>query len=94
MELAKNRGNKDSVKKPCATVDPNGLLAARAGSTCIHWWSPVASANPSIMGWSIVTQSLVATSDPIKAINAAPLSNSRIRCLQASKPITHELDAR
>ena len=28
--------DKDSVKKPCATVDPNGPSAARSASTWIH----------------------------------------------------------
>src|SRR3954467_11940866 len=35
----------DRVRYPCATVPPNGPFAARCGSTWIHWWSPVASAN-------------------------------------------------
>jgi hypothetical protein len=36
----------DSVRKPCATVEPYGeSRRARSGCVWIHWWSPVTSAN-------------------------------------------------
>src|SRR5215471_17611861 len=35
----------ESVRNPWAIVVPNGPCAAFSGSTWIHWWSPVASAN-------------------------------------------------
>src|SRR5487761_65054 len=36
----------------------NPLFADRWGATCIHWRSPVTSANASIRDWPMVTQSL------------------------------------
>ena len=45
-------GSNDSVSNPCAMVPPYGPLAARSGSTWIHWWSSVASANWSTRAWS------------------------------------------
>ena len=47
-----------------AMLVPNGPCAARCGSTWIHWWSPVASANRSICAWVTSTQSVTATSCP------------------------------
>src|SRR5437868_9345201 len=41
-------GSSDSVRYPWPIVVPKGPVAARSGSTWIHWWSPVASANASI----------------------------------------------
>src|SRR5690349_23158837 len=38
-------GSSDKVSRPCAIVAPNGPFTARSGSTWIHWWSSVASAN-------------------------------------------------
>src|SRR3990170_5173642 len=38
-------------------VFPKGPPFARSGSTWIHWWSPVASANRSICSWVTVCQS-------------------------------------
>ncbi len=57
-------------------VVPNGPVAAFSGSTWIHWWSPVASANWSIRLCSTVTQSLVPSSSP----TAADSSLSSRRC--------------
>ena len=37
---------------------PNGPSFARTGSTCTHWWSPVASAKPSMRNWSIASHAL------------------------------------
>jgi hypothetical protein len=39
-------------------VVPNGPAAARAVSTWIHWWSPVASAKALICAWSTVRHAL------------------------------------
>src|SRR5580704_8383154 len=47
----------DSVRYPWAMVVPKGPDAARSGSTWIHWWSPVASANRLTCAWSITCQS-------------------------------------
>src|SRR5207247_9526845 len=44
------------------TVVPNGPCAAASGSTWIHWWSPVASANWSMLRCSIVNHELVPSS--------------------------------
>ena len=52
-------GYSESTRYPCAMVAPNGdSTRARSGSTWIHWWSPVASANRSIRSWVIVTHEL------------------------------------
>src|ERR1035437_4291106 len=40
----------ERVRKPCATVVPNGPFLARVGSTWIHCWSRVTSANWLITG--------------------------------------------
>src|SRR5258706_12343499 len=49
-------GTRDRLRYPCATVLPNGPCAARSGSTWIHWWSPVASANASMRSCGTSTQ--------------------------------------
>jgi hypothetical protein len=47
----------DRVRNPCAIVVLAGLSrAARSTSTWIHWWSPVASANWSILSWPTANQ--------------------------------------
>ncbi len=43
---------------------PNGPSAACCGSTRIHWWSPVASANWFTASWVISYQSLRLSSSP------------------------------
>ena len=43
--------NSDSVRKPCAIGAPKGPSFARSGSTWIHWWSSVASANVLMRSW-------------------------------------------
>ena len=66
-------------------VVPNGPAAARTGSTWIHWWSPVASANRSIR--SCVDADPVADADLLADQRAAgrPAGrNSRIRWLPQS----------
>ncbi len=52
-------------------VEPNWLSFARSGSTWIHWWSPVASANRSIRAWSTVCHWLVPSSVPTAAVSSA-----------------------
>src|SRR5881628_1169286 len=56
----------DKVKNPCATVDPNWLAFARSGSTWIHCWSPVRSANLSMWSCVISTHRLVPRSLPAR----------------------------
>src|SRR5688572_3321514 len=46
-------------------VVPNGPDLAFSGSTWIHWWSPVASANWSIRSWLTSSQSPGSRSVPI-----------------------------
>src|SRR4051812_22445207 len=46
-------------------VPPNGVSRARSGSTWIHWWSSVASANASTRSWVTSCQSLTPSSSPI-----------------------------
>ena len=41
----------DRVRKPWAMVPPNGVAAARSGSTWMNWWSWVTSANWFIWSW-------------------------------------------
>ena len=50
-------GISDSVRNPCAIVPPNGVIAAISGFTWMNWWSPVASANLSIISCVTSTQS-------------------------------------
>src|SRR5215210_4667389 len=64
-------GNSESVRYPCAIVPPKGPPAARCGSTCIHWWSSVASANWSIRACSTVTHSEGPKVSPFAAANSA-----------------------
>ena len=48
---------------------PKGPAFARSGSTWIHCWSPVASANPCTRSWVISSQSLSPTWRPTSASN-------------------------
>jgi hypothetical protein len=52
-------------------VVPKGPAAAFSGSTWIHWWSPVASANRSIRFWSISSQSLYPNCSPTAAFSSS-----------------------
>src|SRR5579862_4488018 len=61
----------DRVRYPWAMVPPNGPAAARSGSTWIHWWSPVASANRSTCAWSITCQSDQPRCVPASAFNSS-----------------------
>src|SRR4051794_31502902 len=45
-------------------VPPNGVSFARSGSTWIHWWSPVTSANASMSFWVTSCHSLAPRSLP------------------------------
>src|SRR4051794_21930236 len=52
-------------------VPPNGVSFARSGSTWIHWWSSVASANASIASCVTSTQSLTPSSSPTFALSSS-----------------------
>ena len=49
--------SRDSVRKPCAMVPPNGVSAARSGSTWMNCQSSVMSANALIFSWLTSSQS-------------------------------------
>src|SRR4051812_35533958 len=51
-------------------VPPNGPLLARSGSTWIHWWSPVASANMFTWSWVTSCQSLEPRCSPSCALRS------------------------
>src|SRR5688572_1372478 len=57
---------------------PNGPAAARAGSTWIHWWSPVASANSSMRSCSMVTHSVGSSSAPMWSRRPAGVGTWRV----------------
>ena len=62
-------------------------LAARSGSTWIHWWSPVASANALIRSWETSSQSLGASSSPMEALRSSMPVNVRIgRTYRSARP--------
>src|SRR6266540_1502891 len=71
-------GTSDNVRYPCAIVVPNGPFAAFSGSTWIHWWSPVASANVSICCCVTVCQSLWPRCSPFAAANSSSPSKTRM----------------
>src|SRR3954468_4006851 len=71
----RNGAHSAIVRYPWAMVPPNGPAFAASTSTWIHWWSPVASANPSIRPWSIVVHSVAPRSVPAAAVSAASESN-------------------
>src|SRR5688500_9133570 len=50
-------------------VVPNGVAAARSGSTWMNWWSWVMSANWSIWSWVTSNHSPVPSSLPMSALN-------------------------
>src|SRR5580704_1203395 len=54
-------------------VVPNGPAAARSASTCIHWWSSVASAKVLICSWVTTRQSEYPRRRPSNAVNSATL---------------------
>src|SRR3954447_4240916 len=68
-----NAGPSDSVSSPCAIVVPSGLSFARSGSTWIHCWSPVASANASIFSCGTSIQLDRPNSAPgVRAVSVIP----------------------
>src|SRR4030095_15200933 len=67
--------------KPCAIVVPNGPAFARSGSTWIHWWSPVASANWSIRFCVTSIQSLTSASPPTSFSSSASVAYCFISAL-------------
>src|SRR5664280_4558 len=77
----------DRVRNPWAMVPPNGVCAARSGSTWMNWWSWVTWANWST--WSCVTsnQSPTPSSFPMSSANsAAPLAAASLRSLSLRVP--------
>src|SRR6266849_630398 len=74
-------------------VVPKGPAAARAGSTWIHWWSPVASANASIFSWGTSIQLEGPNSAPgfRSVVIAPPYDSRRPRVAGAGREQQHEL---
>src|SRR6478735_4432670 len=58
-----------SVRNPWAMVPPNGVAAARSGSTWMNWWSWVTSANWFTWSWVTSNHSPVPSSLPTSAWN-------------------------
>src|SRR6478735_2437243 len=56
---AMNADAREIVRYPWAMVVPNGPALPRSGSTWIHWWSSVASANRSTCRWVMARHSPV-----------------------------------
>src|SRR3984957_20498305 len=57
--------NSERVRKPCPIGPPKGdSAAARSGSTWIHWWSSVASANVFTRSWVTSNHWLVPSTCP------------------------------
>src|SRR5580658_8739157 len=63
----------DKVRYPWAIGPPKGPLAARSGSTWIHWWSSVASAKRFTRAWSTRNQSDQPRCSPDRARNSSGL---------------------
>src|SRR6185437_5935253 len=58
--------NSDNVRNPCPIGPPNGdSAAARSGSTWIHWWSSVASANVFTRSWVTSSHSVTPSTCPL-----------------------------
>src|SRR5918997_1972941 len=55
---------------------PKGPALARSGSTWIHWWSPVASANCCTRSWVTSSQSLSPTCCPTSAVRPSTPSTT------------------
>src|ERR1019366_2621274 len=72
--LALISGKSESVRKPCAIVVPKGPDRARSRSRCIHWWSPVASANSWMRSCVTSIQSLTPSSSPTRCFNSASVA--------------------
>jgi hypothetical protein len=90
--------NSDRVRNPCATGPPNGdSAAARSGSTWIHWWSSVASANVFTRSWVTSNHSLTPSTCPFSEGSSASvvvvlllicLSSVFVSCHTPSAPRT------
>ncbi len=65
--------NMPRVRKPWATVCPNGPLLAASGSTWIHCLSPVASANRFTSSWVTSLQELTPKGLPARSLRS-PIS--------------------
>ncbi len=64
--------NSDRVRNPCPIGPPNGDSAvARSGSTWIHWWSLVASANVFTRSWVTSNHSLTPSCCPLSEGSSA-----------------------
>ena len=65
-----NRGPSERLYNPWAMVPPNALSAARAGSTWIHWWSPVSSANASMRSCVMSCHAVGPRSEPTRSCSS------------------------
>src|SRR3984957_19770402 len=64
--------NSERVRKPCPIGPPNGdSPVARSGSTWIHWWSSVASANVFTRSWVTSNHSLTPSTWPFSEGSSA-----------------------
>lgn len=63
-------------------VEPKGPVAARSGSTWIHWWSPVASAKRSIRFWSTSSHPVGPSGSPVPARS----SSADVKTLGSAMP--------
>src|SRR5690348_11398575 len=74
-------------------VRPKGPFAARSGSTWIHWWSPVASANASIRccGTSIQLEGPNSAPGSSSVVIAPPYDTRRPGVARAGGEEQHEL---
>src|SRR5262249_58930106 len=68
-----------SVRKPCATVPPNGpSFAARSTSTWIHWRSSVQCANSLMRCWSTTIHDETPMTSPMCALRSAGFNRSML----------------
>src|SRR5947209_13825748 len=67
-------------------VAPDGPVRARSGSTWIHWWSPVASANRSTRSWVTGSQSLYPRCSPTALVSS--VTSLKIR-MSVRRPAGH-----
>src|SRR5919197_1994554 len=87
-------GTSDSTRKPCAMVMPKGPSLARSGSTWIHWWSPVASANRFTCVWSTACHSLDPRCSPTASWRSAGDAKTLMALLSwARGPSVHHATA-
>src|SRR5689334_6123014 len=86
-------GSSDSDRYPCAIVPPNGPAFAASGSTWIHWWSPVASANWLTRSCSTFTHGLEPRSRSSLDASSAKVSSVAIRLCRLSRRCAQGLPA-